>query len=86
MENNIAYKWRRILVSKAYGGKVITLSPVEAQELIDDIERGKPESKIFFASTKDREEFSKAGKEFQKNMNKSMYEHLTTKKENDETK
>lgn len=39
-ENNVSYKWKRIFASKASGGKKITLSPVEAQELIDDIERG----------------------------------------------
>ena len=35
---DVAYKWKRLFASKAFGGKVIELSPLEAQELIDDIE------------------------------------------------
>lgn len=37
-KSNTAYKWRKIFAAKAYGGKEIKLTPIEAQELIDDIE------------------------------------------------
>lgn len=38
-QNNVSYKWRKIFASKAYGGKKITLTAIEAQELIDDINK-----------------------------------------------
>lgn len=36
--SDISYKWKRLLTSKSFGWKKITLTSEEAQEIIDDIE------------------------------------------------
>ena len=41
MENNFKYKWSKIFAAKRYNTKdgVITLTPLEQQELLDDSEK-----------------------------------------------
>ena len=41
MENNFKYKWSKIFAAKRYNNKdgVITLTPLEQQELLDDSEK-----------------------------------------------
>lgn len=41
MENHFTYKWSKLFASKRYGTKdgVISLTPEEQQELLDDSEK-----------------------------------------------
>ena len=45
-DNNLSYKWRKMFAAINHNLGRIELSPVEAQELIDDIQRGHPLSEI----------------------------------------
>lgn len=57
-ENNVSYKWKRIFASKAFGGEPIILYPEEAQELIDDIERGEARELVLASRCQNQEKMN----------------------------